>query len=64
MKVIKINKTETSPAVISVSWFNSKGEPFGYFLQGSKNVTLEELEKLIASDFFYVFQEIAGEYEA
>ena len=64
MKVIKIEKTETSPAVISVSWFNSKGVPFGYFVQGNKDTTMEELEEQMASEFFYVFQEITKEYEA
>ncbi len=64
MKITKIEKTETCPAVIAVSWFNSKGQPFGYFLQGDKDTSMEELEKRMASEFFRVFQEIAGEYEA
>lgn len=64
MKVMKINKTKTNPAVISVSWFNSKGEPFGYFVQGDENTTMEELEARIASEFFHVFQEFSEEYES
>lgn len=64
MKVVKIEKTETSPAVIAVSWFNSKGQPFGYFIQGDKDTTMEQLEKQMASEFFYVFKEITEEYGA
>ena len=64
MKVVKINKTQTSPAIIAVSWCNSKGKPFGYFLQGDANTTMEELEARMASEFFHVFQEISKEYEA
>lgn len=64
MKVIKTKKTQTSPAVIMVSWFNSKGKHFGYFIEGNENTTMEDLEKQMASKFFYIFQKISEEYEA
>lgn len=64
MKVVKLEKTNTSPAVISVSWFNSKGEPFGFFLQGDGETSMEELEQHMALQFFHVFSEIAQEFSA
>ena len=59
MRVIKIEETKSSPAIIHVSWFNKKGQQYGYFLTGS---TLKEVEEVFQKEFFSVFSELANSF--